>query len=54
MNDEQLYDTLTEMGYYFGEYNTDEFDEDGFAEASVNLGYRWDETNKTWSHRDSL
>ncbi len=54
MNDEQLYEALIDMGYYFGEYDADEFDEVGFSEAALNLGYRWDESNMEWSHRDIL
>jgi len=37
-----------DMGYDFGEYDTEDFDEDGFAETAVNLGYRWNEATKEW------
>jgi len=29
--DSELYEALFDMGYDFGEYDTEDFDEDGFA-----------------------
>ena len=52
--DDELYDALYDMGYDFGEYGTDDFDEEGFADAAMNLGYRWDDKNKVWNHRDDV
>jgi|LauGreDrversion4_2_1035121.scaffolds.fasta_scaffold1422291_2 hypothetical protein len=46
--DNELYEALYDMGYDFGEFDTDDFDEDGFAETAVNLGYRWDEAEELW------
>ena len=40
-----------ELGYDFGEYDTEDFDEDGFAETAVNLGYRWNETTNEWYNK---
>jgi hypothetical protein len=52
--DDELYDALYDMGYDFGELGSDDFDENGFADAAVNLGYRWDDKNKVWNHRDTM
>ena len=49
--DNELYEALFDMCYYFGEYDTEDFDEDGFAETAVNLGYRWDEATKEWFNK---
>jgi hypothetical protein len=49
--DIELYEALIELGYDFGEYGTDDFDEDGFAETAVNIGYRWNETTKEWYNK---
>ncbi len=46
--DLELYDFLVDMGYDYGEYGTDDFDEVGFSEAALNSGYRWDEEKKLW------
>jgi hypothetical protein len=53
-SDEQLYDALLDMGYDYGEYGSDEFDESGFSEMAINLGYRWDEENEVWYNRDEM
>ena len=50
--DDELYDALYDMGYDFGELGSDDFDEEGFADAAMNLGYRYDDKNKVWNHRD--
>jgi hypothetical protein len=50
--DDELYDALYDMGYDFGELGSDDFDENGFSDAAINLGYRWDDKNKVWNHRD--
>ena len=52
--DDELYDALYDMGYDFGELGSDDFDEEGFADAAMNLGYRWDDKNKVWNHRDTM
>jgi len=52
--DDELYDALYDMGYDFGELGSDDFDEEGFADAAMNLGYRYDDTNKVWNHRDEM
>ena len=52
-SDDELYDALYDMGYDFGELGSDDFDEDGFSDAAINLGYRWDDKNKVWNHRDA-
>lgn len=52
--DDELYDALYDMGYDFGELGSDDFDEEGFADAAMNLGYRWDDKNKVWNHRDKM
>jgi hypothetical protein len=52
--DDELYDALYDMGYDFGELGSDDFDENGFADAAMNLGYRWDDKNKVWNHRDMM
>jgi hypothetical protein len=51
--DDELYDALYDMGYDFGELGSDDFDEDGFADAAMSLGYRYDDKNKVWNHRDA-
>jgi hypothetical protein len=51
--DDELYDALYDMGYDFGELGSDDFDENGFSDAAINLGYRWDDKNKVWNHRDA-
>lgn len=51
-SDEELYDALSDMGYDFGELGSEDFDEEGFADAATNLGYRYDDKNKVWIHRD--
>ena len=45
-----IYEVI-ELGYDFGEYGTDDFDEDGFAETAVNIGYRWNETTNEWYNK---
>ena len=52
--DDELYDALYDMGYDFGKFGSDDFDEEGFADAATNLGYRWDDKNKVWNHRDDM
>lgn len=52
--DDELYNAMYDMGYDFGELGSDDFDEDGFADAAMSLGYRWDDKNKVWNHRDSM
>ncbi len=52
--DDELYDALYDMGYDFGELGSDDFDEEGFADAAMNLGYRYDDKNKVWNHRDNM
>jgi hypothetical protein len=49
--DIELYEALIELGYDFGEYGTDEFDEDGFAETAVNIGYRWNALTNEWYNK---
>jgi hypothetical protein len=51
--DDELYDALYDMGYDFGELGSDDFDEEGFADAAIDLGYRYDDKNKVWNHRDT-
>ena len=51
-DDEELYNVLSDMGYDFGEFGSDDFDEEGFADAATTLGYRYDDKNKVWNHRD--
>ena len=51
--DEELYNALSDMGWNYGEYGSDDFDDDGFAEAAMNLGYRWNEKKKKWYNRDT-
>lgn len=46
--DFELYEALINLGYDFGEYDTEDFDENGFSETAVNLGYRWNEKKKLW------
>ena len=53
-DDEELYDALYDMGYDFGEFGSDDFDEEGFADAAMSLGYRYDDKNKVWNHRDNM
>ena len=53
-DDEELYNALSDMGYDFGEFGSDDFDEDGFADAAMSLGYRYDDKNKVWNHRDTM
>ena len=52
--DDELYDALYDMGYDFGELGSDDFDEDGFADAAISLGYRYDDKNKVWYNRDEM
>jgi hypothetical protein len=52
--DDELYDALYDMGYDFGELGSDDFDETGFADAAMSLGYRYDDKNKVWNHRDTM
>ena len=53
-SDEELYDALYDMGYDFGEFGSDDFDEEGFADAAMSLGYRYDDKNKVWYNRDEM
>ena len=53
-DDEELYNALSDMGYDFGELGSDDFDEEGFADAAMSLGYRYDDKNKVWNHRDNM
>ncbi len=46
--DNELYEALYDMGYDFGEFDTEDFDEAGFAETAVNMGYRWNEADELW------
>ena len=46
--DNELYEALLDLGYDFGEIDTEDFDEDGFAETAVNLGYEWNEGQELW------
>ena len=52
--DDELYDALYDMGYDFGELGSDDFDEEGFADAAMSLGYRYDDKNKVWYNRDEM
>jgi hypothetical protein len=52
--DDELYDALYDMGYDFGKFGSKNFDEEGFADAATNLGYRYDAKNKVWNHRDEM
>jgi len=52
--DDELYDALYDMGYDFGEFGSDDFDEEGFADAAMSLGYRYDDKNKVWYNRDEM
>ena len=52
-DDEELYDALSDMGYDFGKFGSKNFDEEGFADAAMSLGYRYDDKNKVWNHRDT-
>jgi hypothetical protein len=49
--DIELYEALIELGYDYGEYGTDDFDEDGFSEAAINLGYRWNALTNEWYNK---
>jgi hypothetical protein len=49
--DSELYDAMVDMGFDYGEFDTEDFDESGFAEAAINLGYRWDENKKEWFNK---
>ena len=49
--DSELYEALIDMGYHFGEYDTEDFDGDGFAETAVNLGYRWNAETNEWYNK---
>jgi hypothetical protein len=51
--DEELYNAMFDMGWDYGEYGSEDFDDDGFAEAAMNLGYRWNEKKKKWYNRDT-
>ena len=42
------------MGYDFGKFGSKNFDEEGFADAAMSLGYRYDDKNKVWNHRDEM
>ena len=53
-SDEELYDALYDMGYDFGEFGIYDFDEEGFADAAMSLGYRYDDKNKVWYNRDEM
>jgi hypothetical protein len=53
-SDEELYNALTDMGYEFGDYGSEDFDEEGFADAATHLGYRWNDKNKVWYNRDEM
>jgi hypothetical protein len=46
--DNELYEALYDMGYDFGEIDTEDFDEDGFTETAVNLGYEWNAEQELW------
>ena len=48
--DEELYNAMQDMGYDYGEFGTDDFDESGFSEMAINLGYRWNEDKKLWMY----
>ena len=52
-DDEELYNALSDMGYDFGKFGSKNFDEEGFADAAMSLGYRYDDKNKVWNHRDT-
>ena len=51
--DEELYNAMFDMGWDYGEYGSEDFDDNGFAEAAMNLGYRWNEKKKKWYNRDT-
>ena len=53
-DDEELYNALSDMGYDFGKFGSKNFDEEGFADAAMSLGYRYDDKNKVWNHRDEM
>jgi hypothetical protein len=53
-SDKELYNALSDMGYNFGKFGSKNFDEEGFADAATNLGYRYDDKNKVWNHRDKM
>ena len=53
-DDEELYNALSDMGYDFGKFGSKNFDEEGFADAAISLGYRYDDKNKVWNHRDEM
>jgi hypothetical protein len=53
-SDKELYNALSDMGYNFGKFGSKNFDEEGFADAATNLGYRYDDKNKVWNHRDTM
>ena len=53
-SDEELYEALADMGYDFGEMGSEDFDEDGFSETAVNLGYRYDEKKKLWNNNNMM
>lgn len=53
-SDEELYEALADMGYDFGEIGSEDFDEEGFSDAAMNLGYRFDEKKKLWFNRDVM
>lgn len=50
-SDEELYEALADMGYNFGEIGSDDFDEDGFSDAAMSLGYRFDKKKNLWYNK---
>ena len=51
--DEELYNAMSDMGWDYGKYGSEDFDDDGFAEAAMNLGYRWNKKKEKWYNRDT-
>jgi len=52
--DEELYDSLRDMGFDYGEFGSDDFDGIGFSEVANNLGYRWDDNKKLWFSKEMM
>jgi hypothetical protein len=50
-SDEELYEALADMGYDFGEIGSEDFDEEGFSDAAINLGYRFDKKKNLWYNK---
>lgn len=50
-SDEELYEALADMGYDFGEMGSEDFDEEGFSDAAMSLGYRFDKKKNLWYNK---